>query len=216
MARLNAKVSVPSVALSKFIISAKWGGAVAPNVSAQAGRAEGAGQTARRNPALPEADGSPSGDDVGSGAPEGQQENSPGQGRPRPPPWVKGHHTPTLFFPCPVCPESIRGKPDKKKRGDHFGSVTQGGARSSLALGYYLIVLTGLQIGSLRSHNGRVNVNEMGSVARISIFNVHVPILSRWASHFNVIVVLKRTPAKPCIANRKGCLLQGRLHYIPS
>ena len=30
-------------------------------------------------------------------------------------------------------------------------SLTQGGARSSLALGYYLIVLTGLQFGSLRS-----------------------------------------------------------------
>ena len=38
-----------------------------------------------------------------------------------------------------------------KKRGDHFLSLTQGGARSSLALGYYLIVLTGLQFGSLRS-----------------------------------------------------------------
>ena len=31
-------------------------------------------------------------------------------------------------------------------------SLTQGGARSSLALGFYLIVLTGLRFGSLRSH----------------------------------------------------------------
>jgi hypothetical protein len=31
--------------------------------------------------------------------------------------------------------------------------VTQGGARSSLALGYYHIVPTGLQFGSLHSHS---------------------------------------------------------------
>jgi hypothetical protein len=34
----------------------------------------------------------------------------------------------------------------------HFGHPTQGGARSSLALGYFLIVPLGLQFGSLRSH----------------------------------------------------------------
>jgi len=38
-----------------------------------------------------------------------------------------------------------------KKRGNHFVSLTQGGACSSLALGHFLIVLTGLQSGSLRS-----------------------------------------------------------------
>ena len=41
----------------------------------------------------------------------------------------------------------------REKRKDHFGSVTQGGA--ALALGYYHIVLTGLQFGSLHSHIGR-------------------------------------------------------------
>jgi hypothetical protein len=35
-----------------------------PNVSAQAGRDEGSGQTARRNPALPAAEGSPSDDQI--------------------------------------------------------------------------------------------------------------------------------------------------------
>jgi hypothetical protein len=36
-------------------------------------------------------------------------------------------------------------------------SVTQGGARSSLALGYYHAVLTGLRFRSLRSHSWRTS-----------------------------------------------------------
>jgi hypothetical protein len=46
-------------------------------------------------------------------------------------------------------------------------SVAQGGARSSLALGYYLFVLTGLQSGSLRSHLSRTVYTRQLFVYRI-------------------------------------------------
>ena len=75
-----------------------------------------------------------------------------GQGKPpRPPPRVKT--TPDLDsrFSNLVW-RAACAKPDWKNESDHFLSLTQGGARSSLTLGYFLIVLSGLQLGSLRSH----------------------------------------------------------------
>src|SRR5689334_8006518 len=48
-----------------------------------------------------------------------------------------------------------RAKPDWKQESESF--CVSGGARSSLALGYYLIVLTGLQFSSLRSRIRRTN-----------------------------------------------------------
>src|SRR5215471_7298410 len=56
------------------------------------------------------------------------------------------HHT-NLFFSFRFGARLARQT--GRKKGNHFASVTQGGA--SLALGYYRIVLTGLQFGSLRS-----------------------------------------------------------------
>src|SRR5437588_198636 len=53
-------------------------------------------------------------------------------------------------LPYPRCFRS----PERKKRANHFALVTPGGARSSLARGYYHVVPPGLQFGSLRSHGG--------------------------------------------------------------
>jgi len=72
-----------------------------------------------------------------------------GKGAQRLPPWVTGHPTQLLFplrFGAPAARQTAREK------GNCFGPATQGGARSSLALGYHHIVPTGLQFGSLRSH----------------------------------------------------------------
>jgi hypothetical protein len=63
----------------------------------------------------------------------------------------KSHPIPTLPFFCSGAPAGWRAKTEKG--GIHITSLTQGGARSSLALGYYIIVPTGLQFGLLRSHN---------------------------------------------------------------
>jgi hypothetical protein len=127
------------------------------NALALALRVEGARQTARRNPALPEADGSARDDQSLLSRPsfmwppeprEGRQDNSPGKAAEaaalgKPP------TQPNLFFQSGLA-RLGRAKPDWKKRGNHFLSLTQGGARSSLALGYYHYVLAGLQFGSLR------------------------------------------------------------------
>src|ERR1700675_2014321 len=89
---------------------------------------------------------------VASGTPQGQQSISPAR-PPRPPPWVKTTpHPPSLFSNLVW---RARGAPNQigKKRGDHFVSLTQGGARSSLALGNYLSSLQDFQFGSLRSHS---------------------------------------------------------------
>jgi hypothetical protein len=48
-----------------------------------------------------------------------------------------------------------------KNKGNHFVSLTQGGARSSLAPGYFHIVPPGLQSGSLRSRFGRTTKSPM-------------------------------------------------------
>jgi hypothetical protein len=60
------------------------------------------------------------------------------------------HPVPTLPFFWFGAPAGWRAKPEKGG-GNHITSVTQGGARSSLALGYEIHVPTGLQFGSVRS-----------------------------------------------------------------
>src|SRR5581483_5845093 len=52
-----------------------------------------------------------------------------------------------------------------KKRGNHLVSLTQAGARASLGLGYFLIVLTGPQPASLRSQFSRTMSVSGGSQA---------------------------------------------------
>src|SRR5207249_3543816 len=70
-------------------------------------------------------------------------------------------HSPS-FFPSGL-PRKHSGQTGRKKRGNQIGSPTQGGARSSLALGYYHLVPTGLQLGSLCSHNWRtVSMGQSG------------------------------------------------------
>jgi hypothetical protein len=64
---------------------------------------------------------------------------------------------PASFFSSGL-PRKHSGQTRRKKRGDHLGPATQGGARPSLVLGYYHIVPTGLQFGSLRSHVRRTTL----------------------------------------------------------
>ena len=137
------------------------------NVSAQAGRAEEPWQTGRPNPALPAAYGSPSDDQILCAARLSSGLRSPARGgmiiararpagaqRRRAAALGQAHPVPNLpFFEIRFCPEDLRGKIGFQKTGEnHFTSVTQGGARSSLALGYSQIVPPGLRFDSLRSH----------------------------------------------------------------
>jgi hypothetical protein len=70
------------------------------------------------------------------------------------PPWVSCHDFQPLFFL--VWRAGGRAKPEKKER-FYFGHYTRGGARSSLAPGYFLFVPSGLQCGSLRSPSADVS-----------------------------------------------------------
>jgi hypothetical protein len=57
----------------------------------------------------------------------------------------------SFFFPSGL---AQRWAPNRKeKRVNHYAAVTRGGARSSLAPGYFLSRFQGLVAGSLRSRN---------------------------------------------------------------
>ena len=64
----------------------------------------------------------------------------------------KGHPTPNLLFFQSGLARARAPNQIGKKRGNHFVSLTQGAPNAfGVALGYYLIVLTGLQLRSLPS-----------------------------------------------------------------
>jgi hypothetical protein len=71
-------------------------------------------------------------------------------------PGYNAPHTQPLLFP--IWFGALRApKPDWKKERESFVSLTQGGARPSLALGYFHIVSPGLRFGSPRSHFRRTS-----------------------------------------------------------
>ena len=65
---------------------------------------------------------------------------------------------------CPSPHSCLAGRGRERLLGD---DVTQGGARSSLALGYYQAIPTGFQFGSLRSRM----TNELGQARRASPYS---------------------------------------------
>ena len=92
------------------------------------------------------------------GAPKGQRHSSPEQGPSRSErdgaaALGNGRPISTPFFQCQFGWAKGPAKLTLKKGGVYFAFLTQGGA--SLALGYYHVVPTGLQFGSLRSRAGR-------------------------------------------------------------
>src|SRR5437667_7443716 len=64
----------------------------------------------------------------------------------------------------PLVPPAFAWKLRRGKRGEREsilgGPLTQGGARASLALGYYQAIPTGFQFGSLRSQEANVKVSD--------------------------------------------------------
>ena len=70
---------------------------------------------------------------------------------------------------------SPRFPPCGTGRGENifFGAVTQGGARSSLALGYYQAIPAGFQFGSLRSPEARHELQRL-TVTRKKVAGIEV------------------------------------------